>query len=299
MEQDMYKHIKTTMVVAATSLLLTGCAGKKPNSNLDSARATYERVSDNPVVSKHSTEDLNVAKRKLDSAIAAWKGKKSKSEIDRRAYIAEQYALIAEQRSTLLQHQSAIADGKLTRTNVQMELRASEAEAARSEAQALAAQSAALEQEVMEREKRLQEQLAEIEELKALQATSSDRGMVLTLGDVLFDINESTLKPAAQQNLQQVAAFLNKYPDRTLVIEGHTDNTGDEQYNMNLSSERAVTVKAALTAQGINGSRITARGLGESSPLASNANSAGRQRNRRVDLIFTEPDNVTISSIDQ
>ena len=295
----MQNTIKTTIIITATSLLLLGCAAKKPNARLDSARAAYERISNSVVVNKHSTEDLNVAKLKLDSAVSAWKEKKSKSEIDKRAYIAEQYALIAEQRSTLLQHKSSIEDGKLMRSNVQMELRASEAESAKLQAEALAAQSAALEQEVMQREQRLQKQLAELEELKALQAKNSDRGVVLTLGDVLFDINESTLKPAAQQNLQQVAAFLDRYPDRQLVIEGHTDNTGDEQYNMNLSSERAITVKSVLAAQGIDSSRIIARGLGETSPVASNANSAGRQRNRRVDLIFAEPETVTISSIDE
>ena len=120
--------VKTSIVVTATSLLLLGCVGIEPNSILDSARSTYERVSSNPVVIENSTKDLNVAKRKLDSAIAAWKGKKSKSEIDKLAYIAEQYALIAEQRSTLLRHQTSIDDGKLMRNNVQMELRASEAE---------------------------------------------------------------------------------------------------------------------------------------------------------------------------
>ncbi len=296
----MQNTLKTTIIIiTATSLILFGCAGKKPNARLDSARAAYERVSNSNIVNEHSTEDLNVAKRKLDSAIAAWKDKKSKSEIDKRAYIAEQYALIAEQRSTLLQHKASINDGKLMRTNVQMELRASEAQAAKLQAEELAAHSAALEQEVMQREQRLQKQLAELAELKALQAKNSDRGMVLTLGDVLFDINESTLKPAAQQNLLQVAAFLKKYPDRTLVIEGHTDNTGDEQYNMSLSSERAITVKTVLANQGIDSSRIIARGLGETSPVASNASSAGRQRNRRVDLIFADPETVTISGIDE
>ena len=134
----------------AAVLATTGCASKRPNELLDSAKATYERVSNSDVVNQHSTEDLNVAKLKLDSAITAWDDKKSKSEIDKRAYIAEQYALIAEQRSKLLQSQSAIEGGKLMRTNVQMDMR-------ESEAKKLAEKSAALEQQVMLREQQLQQ----------------------------------------------------------------------------------------------------------------------------------------------
>ncbi len=279
------------LIIAAT-LVVSGCAGKKPNTTLEAAKATYERVSNNEIVNKHSTEDLNVARLKLDSAIHAWKDKEPKSEVDKRAYIAEQYALIAEHRSRLLYNQSTITDGKLLRTKVQMELR-------ESEARKLAAQSAELEQKVRLREEQLQQQLAELEELKAMQAKDSDRGMVLTLGDVLFDTNEATLKPDATNNLMRVADFLRKYPDRTVVIEGHTDNTGDSQYNMDLSSRRAMAVKNMLASQGVDSNRVTARGLGEHSPVASNANSAGRQLNRRVDLIFTETESVTITAIDE
>lgn len=272
------RKIKLVTAVCC-ALITTGCAGKKPNSNLDSARATYERVSSSEIVNEYSTEDLNVAKLKLDDAIDAWEDKKSNTEINKRSYIAEQYALIAEQRSTLLQHQSQIENGKLERTSAQMELRASEANTARQQAELL-------QQEVALREQKLQEQLAELEELKALQAQNTDRGMVLTLGDVLFDTNESSLRSGARQNLDKVAAFLQKYPDRTVQIEGHTDNTGEDEYNFNLSTERALAVRTTLQSQGIDGSRIIARGLGENSPVASNNVAEGRQRNRRVELIF-------------
>lgn len=285
--------LKTNLAAAVCcALLVTGCAGKKPNSNLDSARAAYERVSNNDIVNEHSTEDLNVAKLKLNDAVAAWEDKKSKAEIDKRSYIAEQYALIAEQRSTLLQHQAQIENGKLQRSNAQMELRSSEATIAKQQAEQL-------QQEVALREDKLQQQLAELEELKAMQAQNTDRGMVLTLGDVLFDTNESTLRSGARQNLNKVVAFLQKYPDRFVQIEGHTDNTGDDEYNFNLSTERALAVRTALQVQGIDGSRIVARGLGENTPVASNNVAEGRQRNRRVELIFDQAAQSTLTEIDQ
>lgn len=289
----MKKFPASLLAIALTSAIITsGCASKRPNDKLDAARATYERVSNSDIVNQHSTEDLNVAKLKLDSAINAWNDKKSKSEVNKRAYIAEQYALIAEQRSTLLFNQAAIDDGKLMRTEVQMQMR-------ESEASKLAEKSAELEQKVLEREQQLEAQLAELQELKELNAKNSDRGMVLTLGDVLFDTAEATLKPDAATNLMRVASFLNKYPERQLLIEGHTDDVGDAEYNMDLSTRRAMAVKMMLASHGIDDDRITARGMGENSPMASNSHAAGRQLNRRVDLIFSEPENFTISSIDE
>ncbi len=292
-EQHNTNMLKTKLVTAVCcALIVTGCASKKPNSNLDAARSTFDRVSANEVVNKYSTEDLNAAKIKLDIAIDAWEEKKSKSEINKRAYIAEQYALIAEQRSTVLQHQAQIENGKLERTNAQMELRVSEANNAKQQAQAL-------QREVALREQKLQAQLAELNELKALQAQNTDRGMVLTLGDVLFDTNESTLRTGAIQNLDKVVAFLQKYPDRTLQIEGHTDDTGEDEYNFNLSTERALAVRTSLQSQGIAGSRIVAKGLGENAPVASNGAAEGRQRNRRVELIFDRAGQNQLAEIDE
>ncbi len=262
---------------------IAGCAGPKPNQALDTARATFERVSDDTLESAYSTEDLNVAKRKLDSANKAWKDKKDSKTINHRSYLAEQYALIAEQRSELLRYQAKIDNGNMERTKVQVDLRSSEAETAQRQAESL-------KQEVSEREAQLANQLKELEELKALQARNTDRGMVLTLGDVLFDTGESTLKAGARSNIERVANFLRKYPDRSLTIEGHTDNTGDEDFNYDLSVERAFSVRSALMAQGIDISRIQAKGFGEDMPIASNSNTSGRQQNRRVELIFDQPE---------
>lgn len=279
----MTKNTKIALAIATglTTAITAGCASKQPNTALDSARATYERVSDKTLQGAHSTEDLNVAKRKLDSANNAWKDKKDTGTINHRSYVAKQYALIAEQRSELSRFQEKIENGNIERTKAQVDLRSAEARKAKQEAEAL-------QNDVSEREAQLAKQLKELEELKALQAKNTDRGMVLTLGDVLFDTGESTLKAEARFNIERVANFLNNYPDRSVTIEGHTDNTGDNDSNYNLSVERAMSVRSALLEKGVDFYRIDARGLGEDRPIASNADASGRQQNRRVELIFDE-----------
>jgi outer membrane protein OmpA-like peptidoglycan-associated protein len=133
------------------------------------------------------------------------------------------------------------------------------------------------------------EQLAQTQQqLADLQAKKTDRGMVLTLGDVLFDTGQATLKPGAASILDRVAAFLNDNPMVNVRIEGHTDSTGGADFNQVLSQNRAAAAATALQTRGVPPSRITAVGKGQELPVASNATSAGRQQNRRVELVFSD-----------
>jgi outer membrane protein OmpA-like peptidoglycan-associated protein len=113
--------------------------------------------------------------------------------------------------------------------------------------------------------------------------------LIVTLGDVLFDTGKAGLKAGATSNLNKLTAFLNQYPDRTVVIEGYTDNVGSEEYNQGLSERRADSVKAYLAGQGIGAIRLSALGKGESDPVAGNDSAAGRQQNRRVEVIISNP----------
>jgi outer membrane protein OmpA-like peptidoglycan-associated protein len=122
-------------------------------------------------------------------------------------------------------------------------------------------------------------------QINMLQAKVTDRGIVLTLGDVLFETGKSDLKSTAA--LDRLVAFLNKYPDRSVAIEGYTDSVGSEEYNQALSERRANSVRNYLTGQGIAGARLTATGRGESSPVADNSSATGRQQNRRVEVIIS------------
>ena len=129
-----------------------------------------------------------------------------------------------------------------------------------------------------------QKQLAE------LNAKQTERGMVLTLGDVLFDTGQSTLKAGAQSTIDRLAEFLRSSPESTVVIEGHTDSVGGEDYNMQLSQRRADAVGTELLNRNISGDRVTSAGTGESAPIASNDTDAGRQQNRRVEIIVSPPE---------
>jgi outer membrane protein OmpA-like peptidoglycan-associated protein len=123
-------------------------------------------------------------------------------------------------------------------------------------------------------------------QIEDLQARVTDRGLVLTLGDVLFASGAADLNSGGSHHLGKLAVFLNKYTDRTALIEGYTDNVGGEDYNLGLSQRRAESVKIYLMEQGVGSSRLMASGKGMDSPVASNSSATGRQQNRRVEVII-------------
>jgi outer membrane protein OmpA-like peptidoglycan-associated protein len=126
-------------------------------------------------------------------------------------------------------------------------------------------------------------------QLDLLQAKPVDHGLVLTLGDVLFTSGRADLKPGATGTLNKLVNFLAKYPDRSVAIHGYTDSVGSEEYNQGLSERRANSVKAYLAAQSIDSTRLSASGMGQSDPVAGNDSAAGRQQNRRVEVIISNP----------
>jgi outer membrane protein OmpA-like peptidoglycan-associated protein len=125
-------------------------------------------------------------------------------------------------------------------------------------------------------------------QLKEMEAKKTDRGLVITLGDVLFDTNEAQLKSGGVRNVQRLADFFRQYPQRKVMIEGFTDSTGTAGRNQELSDQRAYAVRTALQGMGVGTERITARGYGQAYPVADNATSAGRQQNRRVEMIVSD-----------
>ncbi len=125
-------------------------------------------------------------------------------------------------------------------------------------------------------------------QIALLEARPTDRGLVLTLGDTLFATGKAELKSGATANLNRVTAFLNQYPARTAAIEGFTDSMGSEEFNQDLSQRRAESVKRYLIGQGVSTTRLTAAGRGENSPVGDNESAAGRQQNRRVEVVISQ-----------
>lgn len=125
-------------------------------------------------------------------------------------------------------------------------------------------------------------------QLRDLQARKTDRGMVITLGDVLFDTNQAQLRSGSLRNVQKLADFFKQYPQRRASIEGFTDSVGGDSRNQELSGQRANSVRMALLDMGVGAERMTARGYGEAYPAAGNDTAAGRQMNRRVEIIVSD-----------
>jgi outer membrane protein OmpA-like peptidoglycan-associated protein len=174
--------------------------------------------------------------------------------------------------------------------NAQANAKTREAEMARVEAegQARAAEMARAEAESQARdaEKARAELAGLMKELSELQGQLTDRGIVLTIGDVLFAFDKADLNASAQNSMDKIAAFLREKQNRNLLVEGHTDSVGSEEYNQGLSEHRAASVKSALVKRGVAGERIVAIGYSKKYPLASNDTAAGRQQNRRVEAII-------------
>jgi outer membrane protein OmpA-like peptidoglycan-associated protein len=204
----------------------------------------------------------------------------------RRRQLAEADLAAAERRRTEAEAMADRARSDAERARIdaeQAQQRLTEQRAA-AEATAADARQAAERAEVEKAElrDRLQRQLNII-----LETRESARGLIVNVSDVLFDTGQHTLKPGAREKLARVAGILLAYPDLTLEVDGHTDSVGDDAYNQALSERRADAVREYLVQQGISASTIVARGFGEAQPVASNDLAAGRQQNRRVELVVS------------
>jgi outer membrane protein OmpA-like peptidoglycan-associated protein len=125
-------------------------------------------------------------------------------------------------------------------------------------------------------------------QLENLQLRQTESGVVVTLGDVLFETGQADLKPEAETSLVEVVDLLQSEPEKKIRIEGHTDGVGEAEANLKLSELRANSVQSALVALGVDPKRIIAAGMGEDFPIASNETDEGRGKNRRVDVILLD-----------
>jgi outer membrane protein OmpA-like peptidoglycan-associated protein len=233
--------------------------------------------------------ELDAARASLGEAERVAREKSDAPEVQHQAYLAEQRARTARQLAQARANEAQIARAGEERNRVLLEARAEETYRAREAEAALARAKAAQESQAVANRQLADEVLRLQAQVRDLEARQTQRGWVITLGsDLLFDVGRATHKPGGRRAIQNLARIMRNEPERNIVIEGFTDDRGPDEVNQRLSERRAQAVRAALVQQGVEASRIEARGLGEAYPVASNANPAGRQLNRRVEILIGE-----------
>ncbi|MEG6974061.1 OmpA family protein [Pseudomonas aeruginosa] len=236
---------------------LAGCADHKlSEQSLAKAQSEFDQVKEDSDVLRAAPKDVIRAGESLARAerLSSYWG--SSSDVIQYAYLSQRYSEIARQHALLNLNQERL-------TRLQLALR---------EAKLLS---------VQEQGQRLSEEIA------SLSTEETERGLVLTLGDVLFDFNRAELKPAANRTALKLVQFLQLNPRRVIRIEGYTDSVGDRQANLDLSRERAQAVADVLADLGVDPARMQVVGYGEAFPVTDNASNRGRAQNRRVEIVFS------------
>jgi len=271
--------VKHLILSASLAALLLACASApQRNASLEEARTEVQKLSQEPMAQQAASTDVEAARTVLQQADIALQQRKSAEEENHLAYLALRHAQTGQARVAAARARQEVAQAEQERNRIVLQTRERETHQARSEAETAknTAQTA-------------QTQLASArQELQDLQAKQTERGMVMTLSDVLFDTGRATLKPGADRALDRLAQFLQSNPRTRVMVEGHTDSRGSEAYNEELSQRRAQAVTEALSAKGVPADQYVAKGLGKAYPVASNETSAGQQRNRRVEIVFSD-----------
>lgn len=320
------KRIRTTTWCCGVIAGLAAACASPPRLNpaLELARSEYNAAKADTVVVNLAPVALKKAEETLNQGDQLWQQRADKKQVTHRAYLAQQQTRIARETARLKAAEAAIDGAGLKRQEVQLKVLNREAEQATLEAaaakdqtrtatlqaqearnqtqiatvQAEAARNQARTANLQAQDARNQAQAASEEatahiekltkQLSELEAKQTERGLVLTLKDVLFGVGKADLKPGAQRVVDQLAGFLGDYPERGLLIEGHTDSDGSQTYNQDLSLRRAEAVRQALVSRGVAFRRIEVRGYGETYPVTTSTTAEGRQQNRRVEVVFSD-----------
>ena len=269
-----------TIVIAG---FLFGCSASLPPSELVDARAAFQHAS-NGQAAQLVPAELHKAQVALDLAEKSFLEDPDSYQTRDLAYVADRKSKIAEALAITNAENTSTAKSKKDYETAQAEIMKSKTEQIAKE------QKARIDAEKMAADAKLA--LAKLAAVK-----EEERGLVITLsGSVLFASNQSTLLPAAQNRLNQVADALLVNKERKLTIEGYTDSQGTSSYNMVLSQQRADAVRSYLISRGYPGNLIQAQGIGEESPVANNNTAEGRANNRRVEIVVNRATNLQSSN---
>ena len=296
-----------TSVLALISALAIGACSSVPVNNpmLERARTDVSQARQNPRSAEQAPTELKRAADSLEQANLAWRSGADSQEVDHLAYLSSQRAAISEETTRQKLAELSLANAHATRDKIRLDARTREADSSKQIAESAQRQSAdsARQAEASQRQSEAsqrqsnasaqvaldaQSRTAQLEsQLKALNAKQTQRGTVITIGDMLFDTNRAQLKSGGLRSVDQLAEFFRSNPGRNALVEGFTDSTGSESTNLELSDRRADAVRSALVDRGVDGKRISVQGYGEAYPVASNDNAGSRQMNRRVEIVLS------------
>ena len=299
MKTSLIQRTATLCSSLVAASLLAACASTVPPATLESARTAVSTAAGDPAVNQYAQLELKEATEALARADQAWSSDRDSAETGHLAYLARQRAEIATNAARARQLDANIQQAGSEADRIRLQARTQEADAARLRADVQTRNAQLAQQQAMSAEQRAAQQQAQAAaaqdrvrmleaQLRDLEAQQTERGLLVTLGDVLFAFNKAELSAPAAPRLDKLAGFLRQFPDRKLLIEGYTDSVGGDSYNQELSDRRAQAVRDALVQRGVDTGRITARGYGKAHPVADNATPEGRAMNRRVEIVIAD-----------
>ncbi|MCK3852845.1 MULTISPECIES: OmpA family protein [Pseudomonas] len=246
------------------SAALGGCASQPSSEQaLQQASDDFQKVKEDSNVLRFAPKDVIRAGESLARAdrLSSYWG--SGSDVVHYAYLSQRYSAIAREHTEQGLNAERGTQLELERQRLQLALRENKLASVQQQGKWVEAQIASL-------------------------TTQTDRGLVMTLGDVLFDTGEAELQNSASRTVLKIVQFLQLNPKRRVRIEGYTDNTGGEQENLKLSRDRAQSVADLLMDLGVDDKRIEVQGYGDQYPVEANASERGRAQNRRVEIVFSD-----------
>ncbi|MFC3380202.1 OmpA family protein [Rugamonas sp. CCM 8940] len=284
-------HIVPTLL--AMSIFVAACSSTPlTTSLLDQTRGDYMAAQTNPNVARLAPTEFKQASEALDQANAAAARKDSPEAIDKLAYLAKQKIATAREVAKQKGAEAEVADAARQRDQVRLDQRTQEADQARLSAEQARQQAAAANSQTAGAEAAARDAQARAAALQAqladLQAKQTERGLVVTFGDVLFNVDQAQLSAEGMRTARKLADVLAQNLESKLLVEGFTDSTGSAAHNLELSQRRAEAVRNALAGMGVAADRITTRGYGEAYPVAANDSAGQRQLNRRVEIVLSQ-----------
>lgn len=287
------KKIYIAPALIAVAAFVGACSSMpKTTSLLDQTRGDYLAAQSNPNVASYAPLEMKQAGEALEQANAAADAADSAEKIDKLAYLAKQKIALTQEVAKQKSAEADVASAGKERDQMRLDQRTNEADQAKASAEQSKLTAQVAQGEAAEAQRKTQAAQAHAAKLEAqladLAAKKTERGMVITLGDVLFGTDMARLNQDGMRTAQTLADVLQENPQRTVLVEGFTDSIGTAPHNQELSERRATAVSTALQGMGVARDRIAIRGYGEAYPVAANNTAQNRQLNRRVEIVLSD-----------